>query len=173
MCMTSSLAVAAVSAMPIELPQVDCVFCERIAGERDDWALIEEAADTISFVGPAQWEVGQSLVIPRRHVPTILDLTAAEATAMMAAVRRLSKAIVDAYDPDGLTLYQNNGVASRQEVPHVHVHVVPRRYNSGWGEGPPHIAPLERAERDRRLDRTPTGEAHRAAAALIRARLAE
>ena len=159
--------------MPIELPQVDCVFCERIAGDRDDWAVIEETPDTISFVNPAQFEAGQSLVIPRRHAPMILDLTDGEAAAIMSAVRRLSKAIVDAYDPDGVTIYQNNGVASLQAVPHCHVHVVPRRYNGGWGEGPPHIAPLERAERDRRLDRTPSGEAHRAAAALIRARLAK
>ena len=157
--------------MPIELAQVDCVFCERIAGDRDDWAVIEEAVDTISFVGPAQFEEGQSLVIPRRHAPTIIDLTNEEATAIMSAIRRLSHAIVDAYDPDGVTIYQNNGVASRQAVPHCHFHVVPRRYNGGWGEGPPHIAPLERAERDRWLDRTPTGESHHQIASLIRSKL--
>jgi histidine triad (HIT) family protein len=157
--------------MPIVLPEVDCVFCERIAGERDDWSVIEATADTISFVNPAQFEVGQSLVIPRRHAPTLLDLTDGEAEAMMSAVRRLSKAIVDAYDPDGLTIYQNNGVASLQAVPHCHVHVVPRRHGSGWGEGPPHIAPLERAERERRLGRTPATDAHRQVAELIEARL--
>ena len=157
--------------MPIQPPDVDCVFCERIAGHRSDWALIEEVAGMISFVNPMQFERGQSLVIPRRHAPTILDLTDGEASALMAAVRRLSQAIVDVYDPDGLTIYQNNGVASWQAVPHCHVHVVPRRQGSGWGEGPPHIAPLERAARDRRLDRTPTGEEHHAAAALIRAAL--
>jgi histidine triad (HIT) family protein len=157
--------------MPIVLPDVDCVFCERIAGERDDWAVIEETAATISFVNPAQFEVGQSLVIPRRHAPTILDLSADEASAVMSAVQRLSRAIVAAYDPDGLTIYQNNGVASLQAVPHCHVHVVPRRHGSGWGEGPPHMAPLERAERDRRLARTPGGERQRTEADRIRSKL--
>ena len=159
--------------MPIELPQVDCVFCERIAGVRDDWAVIEETADTIAFVNAAQFEAGQSLVIPRRHAPTLLDLTDDEAAAVMATIRRLSRAIVEAYDPDGVTIYQNNGAASLQAVPHCHFHVVPRRYNSGWGEGPPHIAPLERAERDRRLDRTPTDESHHQIAALIKSKLAQ
>jgi histidine triad (HIT) family protein len=150
---------------------VDCVFCERIAGERDDWAVIEETDETIAFVNPMQFEVGQSLVIPRRHAPTLLDLSDGEASAIMAATQRVARAIVAAYDPDGVTIYQNNGVASLQAVPHCHVHVVPRRHGSGWGEGPPHIAPLERAERDRRLDRTPSGAAHLEAAALIAAQL--
>ncbi|MEX0785800.1 MAG: HIT family protein [Dehalococcoidia bacterium] len=131
--------------MPIELPKVDrCVFCERITGARDDWAIIDEDDDTIAFVNQLQFEEGQALVIPRRHAPTILDLTDEEATALMGAVRRIARALVDAFDPDGITIYQNNGVASLQAVPHAHVHVVPRRYGSGWGEGPPHLAALER-----------------------------
>jgi histidine triad (HIT) family protein len=150
---------------------VDCVFCERSAGERNDWAVIQETDETIAFVNPMQFEVGQSLVIPRRHAPTLLDLSDGEAIAIMAVTQRVARAIVAAYDPDGVTIYQNNGVASLQAVPHCHVHVVPRRHGSGWGEGPPHIAPLERAERDRRLDRTPSGAAHLEAAALIAAQL--
>jgi histidine triad (HIT) family protein len=125
-----------------------CIFCERIAGRRDDWAVIDEAPLSVSFVNPAQFEAGQALVIPRRHAPTIVDLTDAEAMAMMLAATRLSAAMVRAFDPDGITLYQNNGIASYQAVPHAHLHVVPRRYHSGWGEGPPHLAKLERAERE-------------------------
>ena len=137
--------------MPFELPQGPCIFCERISGERDDWAVIDEDELTISWINPAQFEEGQALVIPRRHAPTLLDLTDEEAAALMANVRRLAKAMVRAFGPDGLTLYQNNGVASLQAVPHVHFHVVPRRYGSGWGEGPPHIAALERADHERRF----------------------
>lgn len=136
--------------MPFELPQGPCIFCERINGERDDWVVIDEDELTISWINPAQFEEGQALVIPRRHASTLLDLTDQEAATLMANVRRLAQAVVRAFDPDGLTLYQNNGVASLQAVPHVHFHVVPRRYGSGWGEGPPHIAALERADHERR-----------------------
>jgi histidine triad (HIT) family protein len=136
--------------MPFELPQGPCIFCERISGERDDWAVIEEDELTISCINPAQFEEGQALVIPKRHAPTLLDLSGDEAAALMHTVQRLARAMVGAFDPDGLTLYQNNGVASLQAVPHVHVHVVPRRYGSGWGEGPPHLAAITRAERDER-----------------------
>jgi histidine triad (HIT) family protein len=41
----------------------------------------------------------------------------------MADVVRASHAIVGAYDPDGVTVWQNNGIPARQFVPHVHVHV--------------------------------------------------
>ena len=133
---------------PFELPvMTPCVFCEMMAG-RVDKGLVEETALTLTIVNIRQYEVGQVIVIPRRHAPTILDLTDDESSALMDAVRRVSAALVEAYSPDGITLYQNNGVASLQEVPHFHMHVVPRRKSSLWGDGPPHIAALERRSQD-------------------------
>ena len=129
---------------PFELPvMTPCVFCELIAG-RLDKGLVEETELTLTIVNIRQFEVGQALVIPRRHAPTVLDLTDEESFAVMDAVRRVSAALVKAYSPDGITLYNNNGVASMQEVPHFHMHVVPRRKASLWGDGPLHIAALER-----------------------------
>ena len=127
-----------------KLPDVDmCSFCEAIAG-RLEKGIIEETEKTVTFVNSRQYEVGQVLVVSRRHTPTLFDLTDEEAVAVMQAVQRVSKAIIEAYEVDGMTLYQNNGVVSLQEVPHFHIHVVPRRReNSNWGEGPPHIAVLE------------------------------
>lgn len=138
--------------MPIQVPEGRCVFCERIEGTRDDWAVIEQDELTISFINPRQFEVGQALVIPRRHAPTLLDMTDEEASALINHARRVAQAMVVAFDPDGFTLWQNNGVVSLQEVPHTHLHVVPRRYGSGYGEGPPHLAALSRAEREQRLE---------------------
>ena len=134
--------------MPFAMPKPDkCVFCEIIAG-RMDKGLVEETDLTLTLVNIRQYEAGQVLVIPRRHAPTILDLTGEESSALMDAVRRVSAALVKAYSPDGITLYNNNGVASLQEVPHFHMHVVPRRRDSLWGDGPPHIAALERRSQD-------------------------
>ena len=158
--------------MPIELPEGPCIFCERVAGGRSDWAVIDEDELTVSFINPRQFEVGQALVIPRRHAPTLLDLTDAEAAAVLQHARRLAQAMVDAFDPDGITLWQNNGVASLQEVPHAHLHVVPRRYGSGYGEGPPHLAALSRAEREERFARNAAPlDSQAALAEQIRAKL--
>ena len=133
---------------PFELPvMTPCVFCEMLEG-RLDMGLVEETDLTLTIVNMRQYEVGQVFVIPRRHAPTILDLTDEESSALMNAVRRVSTAMIEAYSPDGITLYNNNGLASMQEVPHFHMHVVPRRKSSLWGDGPLHIAALQRRSHD-------------------------
>ena len=96
--------------MPIELPDMDpCVMCELIAGRRNDWLVIEDAELLVIMMTAFQFEVGQVLLIPKRHAPTIVDLTSEEAAAIFAAAQRVSRAMIDAFDPDGITLYQNNG----------------------------------------------------------------
>ena len=70
----------------------------------------------------------------------------------MAAAKRLAKVLIAQYSPDGVLLYQNNGLGSSQEVPHFHLHVVPRTATSDWGFGPPHIARLEKTNRPAHLD---------------------
>ena len=156
---------------PFEMPNpAVCVFCEMTAG-RLDKGVVEETALTFTIVNQRQFEIGQALVIPRRHAPTLLDLTDEEAAAIMMAVRRLAAALVAAYAPDGITVYQNNGVASLQEVPHFHMHVVPRRKNGDWGDGPPHIAALESTSRDAARKALVGIERERQIAAQMRAKL--
>ena len=124
-------------------PSAPCFLCEVIGG-REEKGIVEETDLTLTLVNWKQFELGQVYVIPRRHVPTLFDLTENEASAIMRAVRRVATALLEAYDPDGLNLIQNNGVVAGQEAPHFHMHVVPRRkVGSDWGNGPPHIAVLE------------------------------
>lgn len=124
-----------------------CFLCEVIAG-REEKGIVEETDQTLTFVNWKQYELGQVYVIPRRHAPTLLDLTDAESVAVIRAVRRVAEALMRAYDPDGMNLIQNNGVVAGQDAPHFHMHVVPRRkIGSDWGNGPPHIAALEGKER--------------------------
>ena len=66
------------------------------------------------------------LVIPTRHAPTVLDLTEPETVSLARLVQSVARAVHDAFDPVGLNIFQNNGIASGQRVPHYHVHVVPR-----------------------------------------------
>lgn len=128
----------------MKLPDVDtCFFCE-VLGADDHWSLIAQCSHTATFLNGRQFEVGQCVVVPRRHVPTILELNEQECSAVMTAARRISAVMMEMFEPDGILLYQNNGEASGQEVPHFHLHVVPRQPGSDWGLGPPHIARLEK-----------------------------
>jgi diadenosine tetraphosphate (Ap4A) HIT family hydrolase len=132
--------------MPFSLPKGDpCYFCEIIRGNADRWNVIEQTELTMTVLNGRQYEVGQCIVVPIRHAPTLLELTDDEAAAVMSSAKRLAEAMMKAFVPDGLLLYQNNGLGSGQEVPHFHLHVVPRRAGSDWGFGPPHVAKLEEA----------------------------
>jgi len=139
--------------MSFPMPKGDpCYFCEIIVGKAGRWNVIEQTDLTITLLNGRQFEVGQCIVLPLRHAPTLLDLNAAEDAAVMASAKRITEVMVNAYAPDGVLLYQNNGVGSGQEVPHFHLHVVPRRPGSDWGFGPPHIARLEGETRPAHAD---------------------
>src|SRR5688572_17577392 len=153
--------------MPIRLPEMDpCYFCQIIQGRAERWNVVEETSLTVTMLNGRQFEVGQCIVVPVRHAPTLLELNADEEAAVMAAAKRLTRALIGAFDPDGVLLYQNNGVGSGQEVPHFHLHVVPRRHDSDWGLGPPHIARLERPPAH--LDHQVVSDTKRQTAEIIR-----
>lgn len=117
----------------VRLPVRDpCPMCETVA--RKSWtyegrdcpsAVIAENDLALSFVRDDRLD-GYSYVIPKRHVPLIVDLRDDEASAVMTMVRQLARAITAELRPDGLNVFQNNGLVANQTVPHVHFHVAPR-----------------------------------------------
>lgn len=126
-----------------------CYFCEIVNGNNHQWQIVEKSDLTMILLNGRQREIGQCVVIPRRHALTLLDLEADEELAVMSAAKRIARVFVDAYSPKGILLYQNNGLGSGQEVPHFHLHVVPRQPGSDWGLGPPHLERLEKEGRRR------------------------
>ena len=132
--------------MVLPLPVMNpCYLCEIVEGASSRWNVIEQTDLTMTVLNGRQYEVGQCIVVPIRHAPTLLELDHDEAAAVMSSAKRLAEAMMRAFAPDGLLLYQNNGLGSGQEVPHFHLHVVPRREGSDWGFGPPHLAKLKEA----------------------------
>jgi diadenosine tetraphosphate (Ap4A) HIT family hydrolase len=99
-----------------------------------------------------QYEPGQCIVFPTRHAPTLFDLNEAESAAILRSAARAGRAITRAMRPEALLLYQNNGILAGQEVPHFHLHVVPRSVGSDWGVGPPHLARVQAGSLAAHLD---------------------
>jgi histidine triad (HIT) family protein len=143
-----------------------CYFCQIAGGADDRWNVIDETELTLTMLNGRQFETGQLIVVPRRHAPTLLDLTVEEEAGIMAAAKRAARALVKAFDPDGVLLYQTNGVGSGQEVPHFHLHVVPRTAGSDWGPGPPHLAGIDAPRAH--LDHTVVTDTKRRTAQIIR-----
>ncbi len=108
----------------------DCVFCRIIRGELDA-AIIYEDESTMAFLDLRQSNEGHVLVVPRRHFEQIYDLDDNSACALAGTVRKVARAVRRVYSPDGLSIWQSNGPAAFQEVPHVHWHVFPRYTDDG------------------------------------------
>jgi diadenosine tetraphosphate (Ap4A) HIT family hydrolase len=70
---------------------------------------------------------GHTLVVPRRHVAGLFDLTDAERAAVWALVARVRELLATEMTPDGFNIGLNDGPAAGQTVMHAHVHVIPRR----------------------------------------------
>ena len=146
----------------IQLPEQEpCEFCEGMAGRDPTWGVIDECDTTVTVINPYQYEIGQCCVITKRHVGTLIDLNTTEAEAIIKAAQRVAVALVSRYQPLGVLTFQNNGVYSGQEVPHYHYHVVPRQPGSDWGIGPPQLAVMDGAGRERGTKHDPSGDAER------------
>jgi len=146
----------------IELPvREPCDLCEGMAGREERWAIVDESEHTLTVINPWQFEVGQCCVITRRHVATLLDLSAEECAAVMVSAKRVAEALVRTFEPLGILTFQNNGVYSGQETPHFHFHVVPRQPGSDWGIGPPQLATFDGAGRPRNTAHDARGDAQR------------
>ncbi len=97
----------------------DCELC------RLEQVLFEEAEAYVRFDNNSLSR-GHVLVIPRRHVASFFDMTAAEKASVIALLDR-AKAHIDAeFHPDGYNIGVNVGRAAGQTRMHVHAHLIPR-----------------------------------------------
>jgi histidine triad (HIT) family protein len=107
---------------------MDCVFCSIVAEEVPADVVLDEP-DLVAFLDRRPVFKGHVLLVPRRHVDTLLDLPADLHAAVLGATQRLAAAVVEALGAQGTFVAMNNVVS--QSVPHLHVHVVPRTKGDG------------------------------------------
>jgi len=106
----------------------DCRFCAIARGETDARVVLEEE-DVLAFLDHRPLFPGHCLVIPREHHETLPDLPPELLEPLFGAARLLARAVVEATESEGSFVAVNNVVS--QSVPHLHVHVVPRRRKDG------------------------------------------
>lgn len=107
----------------IDLPEEDkCAFCDYLAGRRPYTVLWREARVAV-LVTREQRGIAHLLILPTRHVPSLLHLADEDAESVMIAVRDAALTIDRAYERPGIAVWQNNGLAAHQAIPHLHFHV--------------------------------------------------
>jgi histidine triad (HIT) family protein len=82
---------------------------------------------TMAFVDLRQFHPGHVLVIPKKHFNDVRDLDEHTGAALMSTVARVTRAVAKAFPNEGLSLWHSIGEAAFQEVPHLHIHIHPRK----------------------------------------------
>jgi histidine triad (HIT) family protein len=109
------------------MPQ-PCIFCKIISGEIPADKVFEDEV-SIVFLDSRPLFPGHCLVSPKQHIETLADLPADLLQPIFANAQLMAKAMESGLKAEGSFVAVNNKIS--QSVPHLHVHVVPRRRQDG------------------------------------------
>ncbi|MDQ6852285.1 MAG: HIT family protein [Actinomycetota bacterium] len=109
-------------------PTRGCKFCQILAGDVPAHFVLE-TDDVVAFLDHRPLFPGHTLVLPREHLETLLDVPAPFVGPFFLEVQRVTAAVTAAMEAEGSFVAENNVVS--QSVPHLHVHVVPRKRKDG------------------------------------------
>lgn len=99
-----------------------CPFCQRVTtGD-----LTAESAHAVAFPDAFPAARGHTLIVPRRHVTSLYDLSPAEQADLWHLAAQVRSRLAAEVAPDGFTIGVNDGPAAGQTVAHAHIHVIPR-----------------------------------------------
>ena len=107
----------------------DCPFCLIAQGDGDQRQVVLEDRQTIAFLDHRPLFPGHVLLIPREHIETLVDLPDEVLPEFFSNARLLAQAMEEGLGAEGSFVAINNRVS--QSVPHLHVHVAPRRRKDG------------------------------------------
>ena len=107
---------------------MNCLFCRIISGEVTA-AIVFQDDISIAFLDHRPLFPGHCLLVPRNHIETLGDLPTELVGPFFGNVQLLTRAVEVALEAEGSFVALNNRVS--QSVPHLHVHIVPRRKKDG------------------------------------------
>ena len=112
-----------------------CIFCKLL---REHTAKIVYEDDfTAAFMDIAGDVDGHILVIPKKHTKNILDADEITLNRVMSTVKKVANHLVDDCGYEGVNLLNASGECAGQSVPHLHIHIIPRKKQDGidaWPE---------------------------------------
>lgn len=113
-----------------------CLFCSIIAGKIDSKKVYEDdKVIAILDINPAS--KGHTLVIPKEHYSSMMDMPDEQTAYLFKVANRLNISILKSLNASGSNVMVSNGAVAGQNVPHTHVHIIPRFENDSlnltWG----------------------------------------
>ena len=109
---------------------MDCVFCKIVSGGIPA-AKVYEDEHALAFLDIQPNNPGHTLLVPKNHARNILDMDTPALCALIPALKKLSRAVKDAMDADGLNVAMNIEPAAGQIIFHAHIPIIPRFSDDG------------------------------------------
>lgn len=109
----------------------ECVFC-KIAKKEISAPIIYENDNFLSFPDANPKIKGHSLIIPKKHFNTILDIPNTLGVELMDCVKNTSLILMQKHSATGFNLLSNNFESAGQVVKHAHLHILPRQKSDGF-----------------------------------------
>lgn len=109
---------------------MECLFCKIISGDIPSNTIYEDEK-TLAFLDIYPVRLGHTLVIPKIHAQFLEELDDDYVSAVFLTTKKISKQIKTKLNKPATSLGVNNGKESGQEVPHLHMHIIPREESDG------------------------------------------
>lgn len=110
------------------MSETNCAFCQIISGATARAAVFEDDMG-LAFLDLRPLFHGHTLLVPKDHHETLVDLPEVLIAPLFSRARMLAAAVEKAMEAEGTFVAMNNKVS--QSVPHLHIHIVPRRPKDG------------------------------------------
>ena len=110
------------------MTEENCLFCRIVSGEVPAVAVFEDK-NTLAFLDHRPLFHGHTLLVPREHYETLTDLPVKQVGPLFENAQLLAGVVEAAMEAEGTFVAMNNRVS--QSVPHLHIHIVPRRRKDG------------------------------------------
>lgn len=108
----------------------ECVFCKLAKGQIPATKVYEDTK-TLAFLDIYPSAKGHTLVIPKKHYPTLLEIPELELKELIAVVQKTGAAVMKGTSAQGFNVIQNNKEAAGQVIHHIHFHIIPRTERDG------------------------------------------
>ncbi len=103
----------------------NCIFC-KIANHEIPGKVLYEDEDCIAFLDLSQTTLGHTLVIPKTHAPSVLEIDQDSLTKAFKVAQNMAKMLKTKLNSNGINIITNSGVIAGQTIEHFHLHVIPR-----------------------------------------------
>jgi len=109
-----------------------CIFC-KIVRKEISANFIAENDQALAFLDAYPLAPGHTLIIPKAHYSKINEMDKASSVGLFDLLWKITEPLERSLNVTSSTIAINNGREAGQEVPHLHIHVVPRTYGDGGG----------------------------------------